>query len=74
MKFTEDQLQQFDFQVRELDSYSAKELYVLLHAVTAQFLVTRHPEEEKNILDVWMYRIRDAYKEAKGREEELPFE
>jgi hypothetical protein len=79
MNFTEDQLEQPDFQVRELDSYSSAELSILMEAVVARWLnpplAAGLPDPEvKRVLDIWMRRIKDAWKEAKGREEELPFE
>ena len=69
-----DEMPRPDFEIRNLGNYSADDLLALLNAVSMGHVLARRSGDHrsKEILDVWCYRIRDAYKNAVKRED-LPF-
>lgn len=64
-----------DFALRPLEEYPSAELYDLIQAaVNHQEQLRKFPKDQERAriiqsLDVWGYRLMDAYKEAKKREE-----
>lgn len=63
-----------DFNLRNLEDYTEKDLHELMFAVayTRADLHNElnHPYETKQALDIWGYRIRDAMAVARKREAE----
>lgn len=70
-RISEEELAPADqFSILPLDQYPAKELELLLQSTHCSCL-NHEKGETKSALDVWCYRIRDAFKAAKKREQEL---
>lgn len=55
-----------DFSVRNLSEYPVEELEMLYEAMVDRSLIATREEEQ--LADIWLYRIRDAIKEAKKNE------
>lgn len=60
-----------DFEVRKLSEYNQEDLSILFRCVDfSRKALYPTNEKEYGVCDVWMYRLRDAIKEAKKRESE----
>lgn len=58
-----------DFNLRNLEDYTEKDLDILMDAVIIRYNQVTH-NETRQALDVWGYRIKDAIAIARKREAE----
>lgn len=64
-----------DYQIRELSFYSSEELSELYQAVNDHHVAAVMLDNRKicDAMAIWEVRILDAHKEARKREQDLPY-